>query len=509
MQSEIKKLNLITIFLVLLAISLGYWQDWLSLFQLWNDSYDYTHGFLVFFVTIWLLYTKREEILKLQPNSWWLFLTALVVTASAHLLAKAADVKTVATLSLPSLLIFSGLLLYGKQFFIKAVPTLALLYFALPVWDDIAPLLQRITVFTNQILLGIFDIPAVIRDLYITIPQGTFFVAGGCSGSRYLLVAMFIANVYGILYLQDIRRSLMLFSISIFLSMLANWVRVFGIIYAGYQTDMKSSLVNDHEVYGWIIFALVCLLPLFISAHYIEKKTGRGTPDEKGTSPTNHPPYQPQFRRHALLVSITLLILLFSPAWLFILSLTTQNESVNSVRFQALPVGDQNWKGPLIKDMDWKPDFHNTDLSASGVYINEAGESLQLSINWYFDQHQGKELIYFNNLLFDDKQWSLVSRSSIRLPFTTPELKVAKTLLKRKSAESYVLIRHWYQVGGFIAETNIEAKVFGAFSKLAGDESGGLIAIAKYCNSAQECNANDAALDSLSQFVAKHFNSKI
>ncbi|AZZ92982.1 exosortase A [Hahella sp. KA22] len=508
MQSEIKKLNLITISLVLLAISLGYWQDWLSLFQLWNDSYDYTHGFLVFFVTIWLLYTKREEILKLQPDRWWIFLPALIVTASAHLLAKAADVKTVATLSLPCFLIFSGLLLYGKQFFIKVVPTLALLYFALPVWDDIAPLLQRITVFTNQFLLGIFDIPAVIRDLYITIPQGTFFVAGGCSGSRYLLVAMFIANVYGILYLQDIRRSLMLFFISIFFSMLANWVRVFGIIYAGYQTDMKSSLVNDHEVYGWVIFALVCLLPLFISAHFIEKKAANGNPEEKEAASTDHPAYSPSFHRSAVLVSITLFTLLFSPTWLFTLSLTTESESANTAHFQALPVGDQNWKGPLIKDMDWKPSFHNTDLSTNGVYINETGETLQLSINWYFEQHQGKELIYFNNLLFDEKQWSLIRSSSIRLS-TASELKVAETLLKKKNTESYVLIRHWYQVGGFIAETNIEAKVLGAFSKLAGDESGGLIAIAKYCDSAQECNADNVALDSLSQFVAKHFISKI
>ncbi|WP_041598610.1 exosortase A [Hahella chejuensis] len=501
MRSELKRVNLVTILLVLATISLGYWQEWLSLFQLWNDSYDYTHGFLVFFVTLWLLYTKRNEILSLQLDGWWMFLPALMLTAAAHLLAKAADVKTVATLSLPCFLLFTGIFLYGKQFFIKVAPTLSLLFFALPVWDDIAPLLQYITVFTNQLFLSAFDIPAIIRDLYITIPQGTFFVAGGCSGSRYLLVAMFISNVYGILYLKDIKRSLLLFFFSIFFSMLANWIRVFGIIYAGYQTDMQSSLVNDHEVYGWIIFAVVCLLPVFVAAHCIEK----GAPVANSEPATIPPPPSTQnsFKRAYTGLCVTLAIMLISPIWTSLLSASSSNGVLVN---RELPAGEGDWKGPLLKENAWKPNFHNADLDASGVYINSEGESLQLSVSWYYEQHQGKELVYYDNHLFDEKEWILVSSEKIAIPAGTGTFDAKETILKSKSIQdSYVVIYHWYQIGEFTANTNLKAKLFGALARLTGSDSGGLLATAKYCKSIGNCQEYKKSLLSLSANVHSFF----
>ncbi|WP_431685873.1 exosortase A [Hahella sp. NBU794] len=505
MPSELKRFNLTTISLVLLTISLGYWQEWLSLFQLWNDSYDYTHGFLVFFVTLWLLYTKRHDAMLLKPNGWWIFLPALLLTAAAHLLAKAADVKTVATLSLPCFILFSGMFLYGKQFFIKITPTLSLLFFALPVWDDIAPLLQRITVFTNQILLSAFDIPAIIRDLYITIPQGTFFVAGGCSGSRYLLVAMFISNVYGILYLKDIKRSLLLFSFSIFFSMLANWIRVFGIIYAGYQTNMQSSLVNDHEVYGWIIFAVVCLLPVFITAHFIEKSAPDAISESTTSSPSStHATATPSLTPTYIRLGIAVAIMLISPTWISLLSLTQPSER-GVLTSNELPVGNGTWKGPLLKETAWKPRFHNADLEATGVYINSNGDNLQLSVNWYVEQHQGKELVYYDNHLFDDKEWTLISSNAA--PASIQKGIAAKeTILRSKSnQDNFVIIYHWYQIGPFTANTDLKAKLFGAIARLTGRDSSGLLAIAKYCSSISSCQEYREELLSLSVIAHNSF----
>lgn len=138
-----------------------------------------------------------------------------------------------------------------------------LLIFAVPVWDDLSPLLQHITVFFNNIFLQLAGIQATIKEFYIMLEVGTFLVEDGCSGVRYLMVALFLASFYGQLHYRSYMATVQLVLISALLSMLANWIRVFGIIAAGHYTNMETSLVEDHELFGWVVFVIFTLIPLF------------------------------------------------------------------------------------------------------------------------------------------------------------------------------------------------------------------------------------------------------
>src|SRR5690554_8110709 len=73
------------------------------------------------------------------------------------------------------------------------------------------------------------------------------------------------------MYLSRFRSRLMLFGLGVVFALVANWIRVFVIIYMGYKTNMQSSLIDDHDNFGWWVFAGT-LVPLYFIARRLEIK---------------------------------------------------------------------------------------------------------------------------------------------------------------------------------------------------------------------------------------------
>ncbi|MEH6559786.1 MAG: archaeosortase/exosortase family protein, partial [Oceanicoccus sp.] len=46
---------------------------------------------------------------------------------------------------------------------------------------------------------------------------------------------------------------------AIALGLFTNWLRIYIIIMVAHFTEMESSLVKDHELFGWLLFFIVCL----------------------------------------------------------------------------------------------------------------------------------------------------------------------------------------------------------------------------------------------------------
>jgi len=46
------------------------------------------------------------------------------------------------------------------------------------------------------------------------------------------------------------------------IALVANWLRVAGIVWIGYLTEMQSEMIQDHYMYGWFVFAIF-LIPIF------------------------------------------------------------------------------------------------------------------------------------------------------------------------------------------------------------------------------------------------------
>jgi exosortase A len=456
-------------------LALGLWAEWRDFFNLWYDSLIYNHGFLVLAGTLFLLYLRKDSLAALTINGSPLALFLLAGASVVLLLSQAADIRVFRLLLVPLLIVFWGCSIWGKGFLKTAGGPIMLLVFGVPIWDDLSPLLQHITVFFNDIFLQIADIDATIKEFYIILEVGTFLVENGCSGVRYLMVALFLASFYGQLHYRSYTPTVLLVFIAALLSMLANWIRVFGIIAAGHYTNMETSLVEDHELFGWVIFVIFTLVPLFYISRKLDNKPA-------GKDENAKPSDGPAPRRTSPAWPVIASALLIWPA-LVPVALQAKTEQVarswNPTLFESVP----GWQGPLKHANIWRPDYKKPDIDLSGVYVSEDLQQVQLQITGYRMQTQEKELIGYGNELFDSEDWQLVSQSHypLEITYSTGLESVNETIIRHRENGEQVVIWSWFDVGDALTDSRVKAKITGSLNKITGDSRGALWALAGRC----------------------------
>jgi exosortase len=130
----------------------------------------------------------------------------------------------------------------------------AFLIFIFPFWGVLTPILQDISVVAVTFIMGFTGVPTYVQGQFITIPAGVFEIAGGCSGLRYLIVSLVISSLFIFLYIKNAKHALMFFIVAILGALLTNWIRITALILIGQYTNMESSLMEDHNTFGWYLY---------------------------------------------------------------------------------------------------------------------------------------------------------------------------------------------------------------------------------------------------------------
>ena len=230
---------------------------------------SYSHGFLLLAVSAYLV-VRTARSLRPTPGFYPFWLIPFTLALLAYGLGGLLRVEALQHLMIVPLVLGALAVLLGWQQVKHFIAPIGLVFFAMPVWDFLAWTLQLITVEINRLLLGMFNIEFEVEGVFVyLIGVGAFEVAHGCSGLRYLLVGQSLALMYGELNLRTVRAKVILFLSGVFLALLANWIRVFVIIYMGYETNMQTSLIEDHDSFGWWVFAAT-LVPLFLLGRRLE-----------------------------------------------------------------------------------------------------------------------------------------------------------------------------------------------------------------------------------------------
>ncbi len=147
----------------------------------------------------------------------------------------------------------------------------SLLAFSLPYFPLLVPWLQSMAVFVVEGTLGMFGIPVLVQEHYIAIPRGQFFVAGACSGFRYLANNLILFFLYVLFSRFNTRQFLMALGVTVLLALIVNWLRIFMIIFVAHNWGLDVPFfVKDHGNLGWVVYIFM-LVPFFYAFLRIEK----------------------------------------------------------------------------------------------------------------------------------------------------------------------------------------------------------------------------------------------
>lgn len=452
-------------FAVIAVLPLLFWQTFAGLaseWSQWDQSLSHAYPLLLWFA--YLLFKASPLAIHRQHIAVDILLViALIGLSLAWFLFQLVQIKLFEQLILLPLLYLSIAWVFGLKTFWQQRFLLLLPIFTLPVWDYLTTPLVELASLVVGVMVRWMQIPALIDGSSIFIPSGHIMIADGCSGLRYLIISL--AMGHAISYLNGYREKGVIVCLILagVLGLVANWIRIFGLILVGYYTEMQSSLMSDHETFGWVIFALVCF-PAIYFAPVIRRvaHTSVLTPSVVGWK------------------KLAVLILLLIPGVIlaFIINPTAGT------------------KPPAYKlDADY---FHQSyhpmpvqmELPPSKIHHSYQVDSARLRIDQYYPETRKERLVPYIAHQFDTEAW-VIDSSKI---MAAKNNQVRIDILRQKSGVRKVVQLQWFDVGGYRAPTVPKAKLLQIPALLSGNNYFSIITLQTEC-------ANNSCDDAIQQLL--------
>lgn len=430
--------------ILLAALILVLSPSWWHFPSVWLPSREY--GFVALALGLWQAYLARGSLNDFDPEP-----TALLVLPFLSLLwwaSLTANVQ-VGHLLLTPWVVFAWIgASSGRRAMIAFAPAFLVFMLAIPIWEALNPVLQSLAVLFSRLVLSAAGINATIEGTFIILRTGVIHVADSCSGLHFLMVGLTIAASYAFLFVTRRATRIRVVAVAAALAIVANWIRVVGLVLIGEWSEMRSALLADHDFYGWVIFA--CALAVFFPIAYrIEKRDIRASRDLGRPNPLANREAAFVCRdlpRSRLYGSFVLAAI--GPSLSGILAFVP-SEPVAPVTPFANLREDARQPTTAQSGAAWQPRFmgatHRVFASTSSL------AEFRVDQYYYARQRQGLKLISEGNYVAPDSQ--VVARRLVG-PLDRSLRTVQETVVRVDS--TLVVVWSYYRVGG--VETSSSAK---------------------------------------------------
>jgi exosortase len=233
----------------------------------WWEIPDFSHGFLVPFFALYLVWSKRETLRSTKIAPSWSGIGVVLLGLLVLLLGVYGAELFLSRVSL--IILLAGLVLcFGGWELLKELrfPLLVLLL-AIPIpsiiFNQITLPLQTLASKLASALLPLFGVPVLREGNVIELPAMKLEVAEACSGIRSLVSLFTLSIFYGYFLEKSSLRRTILALASIPIAIAANALRILGTGLCVQYWDPDKALGFFHEFSGWVMF-LVSLGCLFL-----------------------------------------------------------------------------------------------------------------------------------------------------------------------------------------------------------------------------------------------------
>ncbi len=473
--------------LVLFAL---FWPTFYSMAEIWERSETFAHGYLVFPITIWLIWRQRDTLATIQPVSDLRGLVLLALAGAGWLLADAGSVNVVAQYAFIAMLIATVLTLLGWPCVRVILFPLMFLFFAVPVGEFLILPLMGITADFTVAMLQFTGIPVYREGMFFSIPSGDWSVVEGCSGLRYLIASITLGVLYAYLTYRSWKRRVLFSIAAIIVPIFANSGRAYMIVMIAHLSDMKLALGVDHYIYGWVFFGLVMLLLFWIGGFWREDEQPEPVEDAHLSQPSRQATRAP-----VLMVALAVVVIAgMWPAY------ATWLESRALPDMPALQVNAPGEWQAGETFTTWSPHWIGADRTLQQSYTM-GGRHVMLELNYYVTQRQGAELINSQNYMVKQKDpsWLNVGESITTVTIDGQPRQVRQAKMRGAHGQR-VLVWQWNLVNQHATVNDHMAKLILAWDRvrLARDDGLSVLIATPY----DDGDGVDAATLTLAQFAA-------
>ena len=233
----------------------------------WYNDPDYSHGFLVPFLSAYFIWERWDDLKKKKIAPSLLGLVAMCFGLACLVIGLVGAELYVQRFSLIIVLAGLVLLILGWRYlWILSFP-IGFLIFMIPlpaiVVNTIAFPLQLFAAETATFCLFSLGIPVLREGNLIMLASTTLEVAEACSGLRSLLSLLALGTVYGYFSQDAVWKRWVLVILSIPIAIVANAFRVSGTGILAHYFGVEAAEGFYHTFEGWIVFVVAFVLLFF------------------------------------------------------------------------------------------------------------------------------------------------------------------------------------------------------------------------------------------------------
>lgn len=472
-----------------------------AVLKFWAMTKTYEHGVVLaavaLFITIREVADRRAFLRPL--GLWWA--AAVIAVGFALIAASLMSILVVQMILLPLLLWGLVAICFDWRHAKRLTFAYALLILGAPVWDILIDVLQPMTIFVTNMLLDVFNRTAFIENEYVTLRHGIFIIERGCSGLNYFLVGCTLGGMYGALFLRSLPARIRVMAVAAGMAILANWIRVFGVIMIGDLTRMQHSLIEDHNSVGWLIFAAaMTVMLLYARSQEAMESQSIGTRERTGLSFESDVESQMKPAQSSRSAGAFLLVLLSVPSLTYGLMIASAGDS-EPVAI-SLPNTVSHWSltpvGAIRAD---EPYFPGAEVSTSGAY-EAAGSTIVVDAFAYDLRNRDSELVGYPNSWIGAPESRVLSRARERLYGGSKVDSLEALEFVKQGEKSTMLVGYWFDSG--ITGSPAVAKVLGLIAQVSGNHSVGAIAFSSTCN--DTCEKEEAELRAFASDLIRDYS---
>jgi exosortase A len=254
--------------ILLAAFFITYLPVWEGLVSAWSRSDEYSHGFFIIPLSLFILWKKKNILARITPSPSAWGLAIIITSLLLYILADLAEISTVASFSMLPLLAGVIIYFYGFKILKENIFSLFLLLFMIPVpaqiYSSLTIPLQLIVSKASALMVSAVGVPIYLEGNVILMPGRVLEVVQACSGLRSLISLLALSLILGYFTLKSNWLRSVLFVSGIPVAIVVNIVRVFFMVLAFYYFNLDLTKGSIHTIYGMAIFFLAIIIILII-----------------------------------------------------------------------------------------------------------------------------------------------------------------------------------------------------------------------------------------------------
>ncbi len=420
----------------------------------WYEHENYSYGFLIPFIFLYLLWRQREALRNLPGNASPWGALSLLSAVAIGLIGKVIGDSF--TMRLSMILALGGLvhLLLGKRYFKVVLFPLAYLFLMIPppylIIKEVSYYLRFFDAVLATSALQAMGVPVFQDSYFLHLPNITLEVADVCSGISSVFVMFAIGTCYT--YFLPIRPSskVLVMMGAIFFTVLANLFRIVLISASVYYIDPAILRSVFHQFTGTFTF-LVALVMLIALGEFLRRRSSWTVPKpslrQNNEASVDGLKVPGQSGTPLRLITPSFLCALTILAFTFYLGNSLESRQAVALQkdLQALPTQF----GPYFftANGSW-PDLYedpNAESAASRIYGGPGKEQVELYIGYRSSQRAQKRLL--SPKIHFSKGWNYVSvdPAQIEIPGIEP---IKANWMVTQKGDTMRLVLYWYQARG-------------------------------------------------------------